>query len=1105
MTTPAALRLAACVGLGLAAAGCFPAEPPEDLQIACKEDSDCPARYVCSKIAGRCYPSDIIEQDKPPKLVGTPDIEPKTARAGVTLTVTLAANEPLLNDPVVTLNGRRLAVDETGTARANLAYRFAYKVAGAGTEPEGVAVPVTIELLDVKGNPSGKLPGGDAWFDFTPPPAPDVLTPGKVVYHRVPWGAEATGGEKRFWVVAGTGATEKAARVVAYDTLEAADDPAAAELGQTVAGETGSFELELMRVDRPVVYLVAFDAAGNASPVVDVKDVSWVASLAGKVPGKEFENPHDYELRPWFERRYWQPDARDLEDAEPISARGGHALVAEGETTSGAWMRKSVGELYSRRYGHAMAFDSARGRTVLFGGEGWGDTWQWDGAAWSKASPLDLHRDANPSTRSRHAMAYDAERDRVVLFGGMDPNGRPLDDTWEWDGVEWVARAPVDSPPGRYDHAMVYDPARRRVVLFGGETLNALKKTTYLADLWEWDGTTWAKAANGNPPNGRSGHAMAVDTVRGRLVLFGGIGLDASGKATVTKDTWEYDGSSWKRIPAESPPSAREGAAAAFMPLKGTLLFGGDDAAGVYYDDTWRWDGTAWTRLMPSSFPDKRTLHAMVYDSVRNRAVLCGGKDETDSLEDTWELAGDQWIARTGPSSEERSPEARSWHALAQDEDRGVTVLFGGAYGASDGSNVYLQDTWEWDGTNWVDRTPAAGEPLPLGRMSPALGYDRVRKRVVLHGGVDDYGPFDDTWEWDGARWKERTPSDPLASPGYRYGHAMAFDDQEGEMVLYGGTDSTYMGWVSFEDTWLWDGQIWRPARYTGNPPSGRCYHAMAYDQTRKRVVLYGGQSYWSAEWMCPPCGFPYAARDTFEWDGSKWSEMYPEGSEAPTTLVSHAMAFSQRGPTLMFGGGSWIFGGSPLDETWAWDGKSWTHAVHGAHDNGAPEARSGHAMAYDSKRSRAVLFGGSSKDNYALGDTWEWDDGAFARPGQVARFAFAAAQAEEATAIESITATWVAGGLGETDRTPVSGVSTWVWDRGSFLPASSGSYAVDAPGVVTWSVSDSGLARRLLTGPRQEISVAVTPQGANGTKSAKVSVDDVELEVRYRRPIAGQ
>ena len=77
---------------------------------------------------------------------------------------------------------------------------------------------------------------------------------------------------------------------------------------------------------------------------------------------------------------------------------------------------------------HAMAYDSARGVAVLFGG--WdhlnrNDTWEWDGEGWSEISPV-----ASPSARLRHAMAYDSARDRVVLFGGDDEKPGLLRDTW---------------------------------------------------------------------------------------------------------------------------------------------------------------------------------------------------------------------------------------------------------------------------------------------------------------------------------------------------------------------------------------------------------------------------------------------------------------------------------------------------------------------------------------------------------------------------------------------------------------------------------------------------------------------------------------------------
>src|SRR5262245_3058205 len=78
-------------------------------------------------------------------------------------------------------------------------------------------------------------------------------------------------------------------------------------------------------------------------------------------------------------------------------------------------------EKLSARSGLAMAYDSARGVTVLFGGGGPGtfnsNTWEWDGTEWR------LRATTGPSPRSGHAMAYDSVRGVTVLFGGADSSG----------------------------------------------------------------------------------------------------------------------------------------------------------------------------------------------------------------------------------------------------------------------------------------------------------------------------------------------------------------------------------------------------------------------------------------------------------------------------------------------------------------------------------------------------------------------------------------------------------------------------------------------------------------------------------------------------------
>lgn len=145
----------------------------------------------------------------------------------------------------------------------------------------------------------------------------------------------------------------------------------------------------------------------------------------------------------------------------------------------------------SARAFHAMAYDAERRRVVLYGGSGnlglVGETWEWDGVAWAQPS---AGPGPTPGPRNGHAMAYDAARRRIVLFGGSTPSASFNDDTWEWSGYAWT-RLAVPAPSPRYGHAMVWDTAGAAVTLFGGRTGNG----TYEADTWTWSGPTLPTAA----------------------------------------------------------------------------------------------------------------------------------------------------------------------------------------------------------------------------------------------------------------------------------------------------------------------------------------------------------------------------------------------------------------------------------------------------------------------------------------------------------------------------------------------------------------------------------------------------------------------------------
>jgi hypothetical protein len=167
---------------------------------------------------------------------------------------------------------------------------------------------------------------------------------------------------------------------------------------------------------------------------------------------------------------------------------------------------------------------------------------------------------------------------------------------------------------------------------------------------------------------------------------------------------------------------------------------------------------------------------------------------------------------------------------MAYDARRGRTVLFGG----NDGR--ILADTWEWDGTDWTLIAPPASPPA---RQRHALAYDAARGRIVLFGGyVDHRLPpwFSDTWEWDGTTWVQRSPA--LSPPG-RYNHALAHDSLRGRTVLFGGFVNA-IGIAA--DTWEWDGSTWIAAAPATSPPA-RTLYGLAFDANRGRTVLFGGWS----------------------------------------------------------------------------------------------------------------------------------------------------------------------------------------------------------------------------------------------------------------------
>jgi hypothetical protein len=177
----------------------------------------------------------------------------------------------------------------------------------------------------------------------------------------------------------------------------------------------------------------------------------------------------------------------------------------------------------------------------------------------------------------------------------------------------------------------------------------------------------------------------------------------------------------------------------------------------------------------------------------------------------------------------------------------------------------------------------------------------------------------------------------------------MAYDSSRGVIVLYGGNMASFS--QKLRDTWEWDGTSWTERAVSGPSPSLLSEHAMTFDTTRGVTVLFGGYDRDNV-----------STGETWEWNGTLWTQRAVSG---PSGRGGHAMAYdSARGVTVLFGGTS----GS--GETWEWNGTEWTLRAAGAV---APSGRLFHAMAYDSARGLTVLVGGVASA-LTPGETWEWN-----------------------------------------------------------------------------------------------------------------------------------
>ncbi|MCA8957543.1 MAG: hypothetical protein KDC87_15825 [Planctomycetes bacterium] len=305
-----------------------------------------------------------------------------------------------------------------------------------------------------------------------------------------------------------------------------------------------------------------------------------------------------------------------------------------------------------------------------------------------------------------------------------------------------------------------------------------------------------------------------------------------------------------------------------------------------------------------------------------------------------------QWT-QLNPSS---APSKRANSHLASDAVS--AYVFAGNLNAT----TFYNDLWRFLGTTWTNVSLDGAAGAPPKRRWGSMTFDYGRGQLLVFGGQDSSNAnLSDTWTWNGSAWTQHTPA---VAPSARRWATMSYDWTSGKVILFGGYDGT----TSLGDTWSWDGTAWNKLAPANSPPArGRC--SMASKRDAKELILFGGTSGTSS----PALG------DMWLWNGTNWSTITTTNAPYTTGVLTAPMYWDElRERLVVFGG----YNGFERGDTYEFHNGTWTLRTF----TNQPVARSRPGMAYISALNKAIMFGGYGGPTVLqLGDTWEYQTSAVA------------------------------------------------------------------------------------------------------------------------------
>lgn len=380
------------------------------------------------------------------------------------------------------------------------------------------------------------------------------------------------------------------------------------------------------------------------------------------------------------------------------------------------------------------------------------------------------------------------------------------------------------------------------------------------------------------------------------------------------------------------------------------------------------------------SSPDVRaeaTARVLVHDPVRNRIIAFGGRNNLGDLNDVWAFSGGQWT-RLDPTGEPptggtdkhfafydpRRDEvlvvhigihagARIWalslsgtpawrrvgitsagppfylSSISYDPGSDRLISFGGWYATT--LLTYRDELWVFDLQSgvWTKLAPPARPPARSGSVTT---FAPSSNTLIVHGGVDAYETFYDTWSYSFSTntWTEVTP--PARPYGGVSGGAIYWDSRRERAVVLGQPlDGLWSPTPGSPWTWTKIPSVSRPFVGTGE-------RSIAYDSTADRVLMLGLTGLWS---LSSP--------------DSVWRLIRGPDRAIPLAMCLAASAYDPVGRRMVVFKGEGLFrfdhlGALDLEPPMLWS--------FGPAGESAPDFEHGQLLLHDPLRDELVRFG---------------------------------------------------------------------------------------------------------------------------------------------------